>query len=85
MQFANFRREWVLSTACGLGNEIMAASFLRKGAQAFIAPSQEIEGNAALFFIIHFFYQLKKGTSLEEAFTLASLIDTETSYFKYYD
>lgn len=82
IQYAHFRQELILSTACGFGEAEVGSAFLRKGAKAFMAPTAEIEGNAALLFVIHFFYQYKQGIPIEKAYSLASRLDQETEIFK---
>jgi hypothetical protein len=84
-QHGRFGRQIVLTTACTLGNDSMASAFLENGASAFIGPADYIEGNAALLFAQHFFYQLTVAPSdVEGAFNKARAIDKETSIFTWH-
>ncbi len=79
---ARFSGQCVLTTGCSLGSGQMARAFIENGADSFIAPADYIEGNAALLFIHHFFYQLTLDTSDKRtAFLQAQGIDKETRMF----
>ena len=71
----------VLSTACGTGSAETAAAFRERG-NYYAAPSEEVEGAAALMFAVRFLYErLAKGASPEEAGRLAASADGETALF----
>lgn len=72
----------VISTCCETGIQTLAAAFLKGGCAAYIAPQAEIEGNAAVLFVIHLFYHLAKKLPLTAAVELARTYDNECALFK---
>lgn len=81
-EFLKLQNQVVINTGCCLGNEKFANSFIQQGAKAYIGPETYVEGNAALFFAISFLYfHLCNHLSLQEAFTKAKALDSETSLF----
>lgn len=57
-EFLNISATTVINTGCKTGTTDFANAFLRNGCQNYIAPIDYPEGNASLFFIINFYYQL---------------------------
>lgn len=83
-EHGQFSGQLILTTGCSLGSSLMSRAFIERGTNNFIGPSDYIEGNAALLFIHHFFYQLTIAPSgIERAFNKARLIDTETAIFSW--
>ena len=73
----------IINTGCALGHGALAAAFTDAGAKCYIAPSEDIEGNAILPFLVRFFYEIRQHHRTEkQAFELASGIDRETALFK---
>ncbi len=72
----------VLTTACTIGSADWASLFLAGGASAFIGPTEEIKGNAALHFVQTLFYALARQDQLSDAFQFAQLQDEETRLFR---
>ena len=50
----------------------------------FVAPTDYIEGNGSLLFIVNLFYHLSKGSNFKDSFARASSIDTETELYALY-
>lgn len=85
-EHGSLRNQLVIGTGCTLGTAELAQAFLDKGARSYVAPMGYIDGNAALYFIIRFFYEiLSNDRSEKEAFELAASTDKETHYFKWMD
>ena len=85
LKVAHLAGEKVVTTACGLGTLKMGESFVSQGATCFIGPGEVIEGNASLFWIHSFFYEVSKGKNLAHAFHQACSIDEETALFVKFD
>ncbi len=73
----------VICTGCSTGKGDLYRVFTDNN-NTFIAPSDDIEGNSNLLFVVNLFYHLSNGISLDESFKLASKIDDETGLFKMY-
>lgn len=84
MAYAQLEGVGVLTTGCGLGLPVLGEAFIKAGAAFFIGPTDDIDGNAALLFVQHFFYQIKKGQELHTAFESASKVDQETAFYRLY-
>ena len=69
----------VINTGCttGCGARCAACS----ADNTYIAPVDYVEGTATVFFIIHLFYELSKGTPLIESFAKARRTDEEACLF----
>jgi hypothetical protein len=81
-EFLKLQNQIVINTGCCLGNEEFAKSFIQQGAKAYIGAETYVEGNAASFFVISFLYfHLCNNLSLQEAFTKAKSLDSETNLF----
>ena len=80
---AHFRKELIISTACTTGGKAFGAAMVQKGASAYIAPRDYVEGNASLAFITRFFYELYKKRTVEKGFDLARNVDEQTKLFEY--
>lgn len=50
----------------------------------FVAPTDYIEGNSSLLFIVNLFYHLSSGSSFKDSFAIASTIDSETKLYNFY-
>ena len=72
----------VLSLGCGTGTEAIAATFLKGGCKAYIAPTVGIEANAAMLFSIHLYYFLGTGLTIEEAVKESRNHDAQCALFK---
>lgn len=72
----------VLSTACGVGYELMSKVFLDGGARAFIAPGDYVEGSAGLLFVLQYFYMYLLENNSDRAFKSAASVDNETALFR---
>lgn len=69
----------IINSGCTTGSKEMCNVFSQKN--IYIAPRDYVEGNAAVFFMIHLFYELSKGTPLVEAVAKARQTDGETGLF----
>lgn len=67
-----------------LSGEIKTHEYVVLSCQDYIAPSDYIEGDAALLFVIHLFYQIKKGCSVVDASNHARRLDSECGLFNLY-
>ncbi len=73
----------IISTGCTTGSGKLYKAFTDNN-NAFIAPTDYIEGNSDLMFVVQLFYHLSNGKSLEESVTLARQTDDETGLYKLY-
>ncbi len=75
----------VLNTGCLTGRPEFAAAFLGAGCHAYIGPVNYPEGTSALFYPLHFFYELHvRNSPLELAHQKAAAHDAETRMFQLY-
>jgi hypothetical protein len=75
----------VIAAGCTLGWQQLATAFLESGCHSYLAPDDDIEGNANLMFLIRFFYEIiTNHRNQQEAIELAQSIDTETAMYKLY-
>lgn len=78
----NISNKTIISMCCNTGTIDLAESFVKKG-NTYIAPSDFIEGTAALFFVIKFFYEhLVLNKSLIDAYNFSMQNDEETKLYK---
>ncbi|MFN8355847.1 MAG: hypothetical protein U0Y10_15425 [Spirosomataceae bacterium] len=70
----------VLATGCGLST--LASGFQQIGCSHYLSATDYVEGNASLLFVVLFFYERSKGSSVEQAFQKASSLDSETQLFQ---
>ena len=73
----------VICTGCTTGAGELYKEFNRNN-NIFVAPTDYIEGNGSLLFIVNLFYHLSKGSSFKDSFARASSIDSETKLYKIY-
>ena len=73
----------VICTGCTTCAGELYKEFNRNN-NTFVAPTDYIEGNGSLLFIVNLFYHLSKGSSFKDSFARASSIDTETKLYKIY-
>lgn len=72
----------VTSLGCMTGTEALASAFLGGGCEAYIAPADGVEANAAMLFAIHLFYFLDKKWSLSAAVEESRKHDDQCAFFK---
>jgi hypothetical protein len=72
----------VTSLGCMTGTEALANAFLGGGCEAFVAPTDDVEANAAMFFAIHLYYFLEKKWPLHAAVEEARKHDAQCALFK---
>ena len=73
----------VICTGCTTGAGELYKEFNRNN-NTFVAPTDYIEGNGSLLFIVNLFYHLSKGSNFKDSFARASSIDTETELYALY-
>ena len=73
----------VICTGCTTGAGELYKEFNRNN-NTFVAPTDYIEGNGSLLFIVNLFYHLSKGSSFKDSFAIASAIDSETKLYNFY-
>jgi hypothetical protein len=72
----------VLNTGCTTGRAEFAKAFLGAGCRSYIGPAGYPDGDAALFYALHFFYELHScGRSAGEAHHRARSHNDETGLF----
>lgn len=82
-KFANLEGKHIISLGCETVEPVLANSFLKAGAEIFIAPTGAPYGNSAFVFGVHVAYQLAQNKkSLKDAFTTAQSFDTQSEMFK---
>jgi hypothetical protein len=67
---------------CATGTESIASAFLAGGCEAYVAPTEDVEANAALLFAIHIYYFLAQKWSYREAVEEARKHDEQCALFK---
>lgn len=82
-QYLKLTGKTIISTCCTTGSSDLAAVFSREN--DYVAPADYVEGNAALLFLVDFFYQIiQRKTSVEDAWSHAHSLDEETAQFAFY-
>jgi hypothetical protein len=85
-EFLHLPDKVVLNTGCTTGRAQFADSFLGGGCRSYIGPAGYPDGDAALFYALHFFYELHScNKSLSEAHNLARSHNDETGLFTLYE
>lgn len=77
------RDKTVICTGCSTGTGDLYKAFVQNN-NTFIAPSDYIDGNSDLLFVIHLFHHLKNGLNLKESFNLARAMDSEAGPYNIY-
>jgi hypothetical protein len=72
----------VISLGCTTGTDALASAFLGGGCEAYVAPTGNVEANAAMLFAIHLFYFLKQKWSLYDAVEESRKHDAQCALFK---
>lgn len=76
----------VINTGCLQGTPAFAKAFLNAGCHTYIGATDDPDGHSALFYAIHFFYELHcRGKTVCEAHQLAAGHDSQTRMFKLYE
>lgn len=76
----------MIATGCTLGEEKLAKAFLECGCHSYIAPTDYIDGNSALMFVIRLMYEMINNKKhQQEAFEIAKSIDGETSVYQLFE
>ncbi len=84
-KYARLHNKHIFNSGCTLGNRKLAEAFLNSGAKTYIGSVDDVDGNAALMFIIRLFYGLiNHKQTITEAFQTAKTIDDETYTFQLY-
>ena len=73
----------VICTGCTTGAGELYKEFNRNN-NTFVAPTDYIEANGSLLFIVNLFYHLSNGSSFKDSFAIASAIDNETKLYNFY-
>ncbi|MFE7065140.1 delta-aminolevulinic acid dehydratase [Sutcliffiella sp. NPDC057660] len=85
LEYGKLNNQLVIGNGCTLGSSELANAFLNIGCKTYIGPSDYIDGNATLYFIIRFFYEILSNKRTEkEAYELAKSTDKETSLYEWY-
>ena len=83
-QYLKLSGKTIINLGCTTGIDDMGAVFSRNN--TYIAPSDYVEGNAALFFTIRLFYELaSKACTVKAAYLSARETDPETGSFHLYE
>jgi hypothetical protein len=83
-EIARLTGKTILSLGCETGTPELAQAFRDAGCQAYIAPTQPVDGSASLLFAVHLLYHLANGTTLEQAFAKSAGYDDESRFFRLY-
>ena len=81
-KYCNLKGKVIICTGCATGRKSLADAFSRKN--TYIAPTDYIEGDSVLMFIIRMFYELKNRKDLSSAFETAREMDSETELYALY-
>ncbi|AMA72251.1 MULTISPECIES: hypothetical protein [Aneurinibacillus] len=74
----------VINTACSAGVKEAGEAFMKGEIQAYIAADEDVTGETTALFLMHFFYRMLKGSSLEEAWEHAASYDEESRLYRLY-
>ncbi|NLA73848.1 MAG: delta-aminolevulinic acid dehydratase [Clostridiales bacterium] len=84
-KYNNLCDKLIISSGCTTGYKETANAF-HKNSNIYIAPIDYIDGNAALFFIIRFFYEISQNKQrMYDAYNKAKQSDDETTLFSYFE
>ena len=84
LQYMRLSEKTIISLGCTTGEQSISAAFSSNN-NTYIAPSDYIEGSAALFFTIRLFYEMvSKSCDIRNAFLSAKETDNETRLFRIY-
>ncbi len=78
----NLAGKRIVSLGCETGTEALARAFLRGGCEAYVAPTDGVEANAAMLFAIHLFYFLGERMPMGDAVEESRKHDSQCSRFK---
>jgi hypothetical protein len=81
-QIVHLPNHIVVSLGCSTGAEALAGAFLDGGCEAYVAPTGDVEANAAMLFAIHLYYFLEKKWPLGQAVEESRKHDAQCSLFK---
>ena len=71
----------IVNLGCTTGQRDLAGAF--SASNTYISPADYVDGRAALFFAIRFFYELtQNGRSVNDAYETTRATDAETSLFR---
>ena len=82
---SDLENKTILSTGCRTGKYDISKAIIDKGASAYIAPIADIDGDASLLFINHFFYFMNEEESIQQAYHKAHRFDDKSRTFKIYE
>ncbi len=78
-QYCQIKGKTIISTGCTVGCDEMADVFAKNN--IYIAPTDYIDGKAAIMFMTRLFYELGKSKKVTDAFETARKTDDETGLF----
>lgn len=85
-RFTRLEGKVVIGNGCTLGSPELAEAFLNGGCSQYIGPNDDPYGNAALMFVLRFFYELiQNKKSVKEAFLIAKAMDQEMEMYQIYE
>lgn len=85
-EFLRLPNKLVINTGCSLGKPHCARAFLDAGCRAYIGARGDPDGDSALFYVIHFFYERHcRHKSVGEAHRRAAGYDSQTRVFRLYE
>jgi hypothetical protein len=82
---SDLENKTILSTGCQTGKYDISKAIIDRGASAYIAPIADIDGDASLLFINHFFYFMNEEESIRQAYQKAHSFDDKSRTFKIYE
>ena len=83
-RYLNLTNKTIINTGCTTGMSDLASAFSANN--IYIAPSDYIEGNAILPFMVDFFYQMiQHKLSVKDAWSHARSLDEDTALFAFYN
>lgn len=84
-RYTRLEGKTILANGCSLGNPQLAEAFLSGGCSAYIGPDDYPFGEAALMFVLRFYYELiHHHKTVEEAYEAAKSIDENTAMYRLY-
>jgi len=85
-RYAKLEGKIVIGNGCSLGDAKLAQAFLDRGCRIYIGPDDYPDGNAALMFVLRFFYEIMQNNrEVKEAFQIAKTTDEEISMYQLYE
>jgi hypothetical protein len=83
-EFVNLPGKIVLNNGCSLGTPDYAGAFLHGNCHTYIGAMADPSGDAALYYVLNFYYELLHDKSIQEAHATAAVQEDDRRMFVLY-